>query len=168
MTTAATSIANTYGITFTYNSSTGILTLSGANETDAHWQSILQGVTFNDSSATPTDPGGVTVTATNGGTHGSDTQDLHLDPPPVNLFEHQRTNADAFSSAAYNLNTGTDNWAGNWTESDAGVANSPTSGDIQIVSNELRFGDNNSNLVAAPKQSPAKPMPISHSQPQRP
>ena len=149
----ATALASANGITVTYNSSTGILTLSGNNETDAHWQSILQGVTFNDSSATPTDPGNVTVTATNTGrTPGTDTQTLHLDPAPVNLFDTTHTNADAFASANYSLNTGTDNWAGSWTESDSSSTSPITgTGAIQIASNALRFGDNSNSNTGGPE-----------------
>jgi hypothetical protein len=64
---------------------------------------------------------------------------------PVNLFDHLVTtdvthsNADAFASANYGLSTGTDAWAGSWTE--GGESTSPGSGDIQINSGRLRFSD---------------------------
>lgn len=146
---AATTLASSKGITVTYNSATGTLTLSGNNENDSDWQSILQGVIFNDTSATPTDPGSVTVTATNGSHTDTDTQNLHLDPPPVNLFEMTHTDADAFNSASYNLNTGTDNWNGSWVE--GGESTNPSSGDIQISGNQLRFGDNSNSNSGGPE-----------------
>jgi hypothetical protein len=145
----AAALASANNITVTYNSTTGVLTLAGSNESDLHWQSILDGVIFNDTSATPTDPGSVTVTAINGtSSRGSDTQDLHLDPPPTIQFESVHNNADSFDSASYSLNNGTNNWAGNWTE--GGETTNPTSGSIQIVNNELRLGDNSNNSFGGP------------------
>ena len=123
-TTAA--LASSNGLSVSYVN--GTLTVSGTNKSDTLWQTILRGVTFSDSSPTPSDPGSVTVTGKNGGHTGTDTQDLHLDPPPSNFAIH--TDADAFSSSSYGLNTGTDNWAGSWTESDT-TTTSPSTGDIR-------------------------------------
>jgi hypothetical protein len=137
----AAAAATSAGITVNYVAATGLLTLSGSNEATATWQTILRGLQFNDSSGAPIDPGTVTVTAKNSGTNntGTDTQALHLDPAPVNLFQSNHTNADQFASASYSLNTGTNNWAGGWSES--GETTSPTSGDIQISNGQLRLGD---------------------------
>lgn len=44
---AAASTATTQGVTVTYNSATGVLTLSGNNESDGTWSAILQGVQYN-------------------------------------------------------------------------------------------------------------------------
>jgi Domain of unknown function (DUF4347) len=50
LTAAAASAASAAGITVSYNASTGTLTLSGNNESTTTWQSILQGVQYNDTS----------------------------------------------------------------------------------------------------------------------
>ncbi len=73
---------------------------------------------------------------------------------PVLSLNHDENVQDQFNSQAYNLNTGSVNWATNWTETGDGTT-SPTSGDIRIVSGSLRFtGDNDSiqrtaNLIGA-------------------
>ncbi|BBF93794.1 Hint domain-containing protein [Blastochloris tepida] len=139
---AAQTLAASKGITASYDANTGLLTLTGGDERTSDWQSILRGITFTDSSDTPVDPGSVTVTAKNtghfGGT-GTDAQTLHLDVAPVNLFSNTHTNADDFAGGGYGANSGTENWAGNWTES--GEQTSTTGGWIQVSGGELRFGD---------------------------
>jgi len=145
---AATTAANNAGITFNYNQATGVLTLTGSNDATTAWQAILQGLLFNDTSGAPIDPGTVTVTARNAssGNTGTDTQALHLDPAPVNQFQWNHTNADQFASASYGLNTGTDNWAGNWTESGDG-STSPTAGNITISNGQLVLGDTSASIT---------------------
>ena len=53
---------------------------------------------------------------------------------------------DEFNSASYSLNDGSNSWVGNWIETDSGPPQSPTGGDIQIVTNQsdarLRIKDN--------------------------
>ena len=149
---ATATFAANNGVTYAYNSVTGELSLNGTNKSDTIWQTILRGVTFTDSSPTPTDPVSVTITAKNGSHTGTDTQYLQLDPPPSNFVAH--TDADSFSSSSYGLNTGTDNWAGNWTESDT-TATSPNSGDIQISSGELRFGDSDNQINSITREASA-------------
>lgn len=53
------------------------------------------------------------------------------------------TNRDQFGSTSYSNNNGTENWAGNWTET--GEATSPSGGDIQITGGELRIDNTASN-----------------------
>lgn len=48
---------------------------------------------------------------------------------------------DNFTTAAYTNNDGTNNWATNWTENDAGGGGA-TGGAIQITGGQLRLGDN--------------------------
>jgi len=50
------------------------------------------------------------------------------------------TVADAFASNAYNLSTGTNSWASDWTETDGGGGGA-TGGAIQVTGGELRFHD---------------------------
>jgi len=67
---AASAAATAAGITVTYNS--GVLTLSGSDELTSQWQTILQGVQYNNTSDSPTGPTRtVTVVATNTGTNNS-------------------------------------------------------------------------------------------------
>ena len=69
---AASSAATAAGITVNYNSGTGVLTLSGSDELTSQWQTILQGVQYNNTSNSPTGPTRtVTVVATNTGTSNS-------------------------------------------------------------------------------------------------
>ena len=75
----AATAASTNGITVSFNATTGILTLTGSNENNSVWQTILRGVTFNDTSNSPVNPTTVTVTATNtapGRTPGTDTHSM--------------------------------------------------------------------------------------------
>lgn len=51
------------------------------------------------------------------------------------------TVADNFGTAAYSNNDGTDNWTGNWVETDAGGGGA-TGGAILVTGNALRVGDN--------------------------
>lgn len=50
------------------------------------------------------------------------------------------TVADAFASNAYNLNTGNNNWSGDWTETDGGGGGA-TGGAIRVIAGELRLHD---------------------------
>lgn len=76
---AAASTATAQGVTVSYNSTTGVLTMTGNNELDGTWSSILQGVQYNDTSNAPNNPGFVTVTATNTGRNpGTDTQNISV------------------------------------------------------------------------------------------
>jgi large repetitive protein len=50
---AASAAATTAGITATYNSGTGVLTLSGSNKSSSNWQTVLQGVQYNNTSEHP-------------------------------------------------------------------------------------------------------------------
>ena len=52
---------------------------------------------------------------------------------PVLSVDHHYNIQDQFSSQAYNLNTGSVNWATNWTESNEPASNPATSGDIQVI-----------------------------------
>nr|QIP04353.1 Hint domain-containing protein [Bradyrhizobium symbiodeficiens] len=144
----AAAAASGAGITVNYVAATGVLTLTGTNEATSTWQTILRGILFNDTSGTPIDPGTVTVTARNAGSGntGVDTQALHLDPAPVNQFQWNQTNADQFTTASYSLNTGTNNWAGGWTESGDGTS-SPTAGNILISGGQLILGDTSASIT---------------------
>jgi large repetitive protein len=72
---AASAVATAADITVTYNS--GVLTLSGSNELTSQWQTILQGVQYNNTSDSPTGPTRtVTVVATNTGTNNSSRQPI--------------------------------------------------------------------------------------------
>ncbi len=53
---------------------------------------------------------------------------------------------DGFGSAAYNLNSGTRNWAGNWTET--GETTSPTAGLILVTGGALRVGSSSAATAA--------------------
>jgi len=66
-----TSTASTNAITVNYNSGTGVLTLTGANETNATWQSLLQHIQYNNTSDSPTGSRSLSVTATNSGGGGN-------------------------------------------------------------------------------------------------
>ena len=68
---AASSAATAASITVNYNSGTGVLTLSGSNELTSNWQTVLQGVQYNNTSDTPTGPRTVTAVASNAGTGNS-------------------------------------------------------------------------------------------------
>ncbi|MFN2167811.1 MAG: hypothetical protein ACK2U9_16325, partial [Anaerolineae bacterium] len=54
------------------------------------------------------------------------------------------TNRDEFESQSYGNNDGSQNWAGNWIETNDG--GSPTGGDIQITGGELRIDNSGGNL----------------------
>lgn len=87
---------------------------------------------------------GVTISVTN------------VNEAPQNLFEQSHGDvADAFNSAAYNLNTGSANWANNWTESGDDNSAINTTGEYYIASdggsNSLRItdqdGDTNDDYI---------------------
>ncbi|HMP00552.1 MAG TPA: hypothetical protein PKE26_15760, partial [Kiritimatiellia bacterium] len=60
---------------------------------------------------------------------------------------------DDFNSAAYNLNTGSQNWLGNWVEAnDIGTAQSPSAGSVQIVNGRLRITNTNGSLPSIYRQ----------------
>ncbi len=61
---------------------------------------------------------------------------------PVLTLDHHYNIQDQFNSAAYNLNTGSVNWATNWTESNEPTSNPATTGDIQITGGHLSFSGN--------------------------
>ena len=63
--------------------------------------------------------------------------------------------ADDFSSGGYGGSTGTNSWTGNWVENDAaGTSQSPTAGDVRIVSTRIRLTDN-SGTGSTPAQRAA-------------
>jgi len=65
----AAAAASSAGIIASYNSATGVLTLSGTDKPTSQWQTILQGIQYNNTSDTPTGPTRtVTVVANNAGT----------------------------------------------------------------------------------------------------
>ena len=76
LTSTAATLASNNNVTVTYNAATGTLTLSGNNENDSVWQSILQGVQYNDTSDSPGNPGTVTVVGTNS-SNGNTDSDTH-------------------------------------------------------------------------------------------
>ena len=111
--------------------------------------------------ATPLYPGDIftyTTTITNPATAGTNplTGISIYDSLPTGLSSvagtttiNRSTVGDSFNSQAYNLNVGSRNWAGNWTEAGdtgGGATNGDAAaGDIQIVGNELRMDNSNSN-----------------------
>jgi|CXWL01.1.fsa_nt_gi hypothetical protein len=62
---AATGTASTNGITSAY--ANGVLTLTGLDENNITWMSILRGITYNDTSDAPTNPGTIRASALNAG-----------------------------------------------------------------------------------------------------
>ncbi|MGK4567239.1 Ig-like domain-containing protein [Flavobacterium sp. 3HN19-14] len=68
-----------------------------------------------------------TTSTVSGGTY-----QFNITPPQT-----ANTVRDQFSSAAYNLNNGTVNWASNWTET--GEATNATAGNITVTGNALRI-----------------------------
>ncbi|WP_228238687.1 immunoglobulin domain-containing protein [Allomuricauda sp. M10] len=57
----------------------------------------------------------------------------------------QETYSDFFSSVSYSNNNGTQNWSGNWAESNDD--NDPSNGRIRITGNELRFSRIGSHYI---------------------
>uniref|UniRef100_UPI00313D3449 DUF4347 domain-containing protein n=1 Tax=Hydrogenophaga sp. OTU3427 TaxID=3043856 RepID=UPI00313D3449 len=79
---SAAATASTNSVTVGYNVATGVLTLTGSNETNTAWELILRGVQYHDSSESPTSPGTITVTGTESGgpTVGTDTHSVVVVP----------------------------------------------------------------------------------------
>ena len=62
--------------------------------------------------------------------------DVTTDSPGGNI-------SDNLASGGYGGSTGTNPWSGNWVENDAGdSAQSPTAGDVRVVSGQIRLTDN--------------------------
>ncbi|MDL1888737.1 hypothetical protein FBQ96_03985, partial [Nitrospirales bacterium NOB] len=86
-----------------------------------------------------------TVTVTNPAASPTQTGVTLYDPIPVGLTASgsatlsRSSVADAFASAAYNLNVGTRSWTGSWTE--AADDASASTGKIQVSGGELRLGN---------------------------
>jgi hypothetical protein len=81
---AASAAASAAGINVSYNSGTGVLTLSGSNELTSNWQTVLRGVQYNNTSDSPTGPKTVTVIATNDGNCNSDSATDTINVTAVN------------------------------------------------------------------------------------
>ncbi len=73
---SAASLAFTNGVTAAYNTETGVLTLTGSNETNITWTNILKGIRYNDTNDNPASTRTVTVNARNNAT-GNQANDTH-------------------------------------------------------------------------------------------
>ena len=80
---AATTAASGAGLTVSYTAGTGVLSITGA-ATTAVYQSILQGILYNDTSNTPTTSNRTINVVANDGTVNSATQTVTLTVAAVN------------------------------------------------------------------------------------
>jgi VCBS repeat-containing protein len=80
---AATTAASGAGLTVTYTSASGLLQITGA-ATTATYQTILQGILYNNTSATPTTSNRSITVVTNDGAVNSATQTVTITVTPVN------------------------------------------------------------------------------------
>lgn len=126
------------GITGTYDAQTGILTLSGTASL-ADYQAVLRSVTYENTSADPSDvPRTIEFQVNDGSAQHSSSNVVSRvvevsstnDAPVLTLGGHV---ADRFDSQAFDLNSGTANWTTDWVENEnSDYASSPTTGEIQI------------------------------------
>lgn len=125
------------GITQTFSATNFAYVVSGAFQ-----------ITKSSNAANPLFPGDTftyTVTVTNPAASPTQTGVTLYDPIPVGLTASgsatlsRSSVADAFASAAYNLNVGTRSWTGSWTE--AADDASASTGKIQVSGGELRLGN---------------------------
>ena len=65
-----------------------------------------------------------------------------IDTPPVLTLGHSENVQDQFNSAAYNLNTGSVNWATNWIEMNDGSSNQATTGEILVANDPTVLSGN--------------------------
>lgn len=70
---------------------------------------------------------------------------------------------DDLASAGYGGSTGTNLWNGNWVENDAGgTAQSPTTGDVRIISGEIRLTDlSNTGATASQRAAISRSLNLS-------
>ncbi len=85
-------------------------------------------------------------------THGDSSGPAGADNAWLTFFDGTgRSVADNFSTASYGNNDGTDNFSGNWIESDAGGAG-PSAGAVRVTGGELRIQDDVSGVASIERQ----------------
>jgi hypothetical protein len=136
-------------ISSSYDSGTGVLTLSGS-DTVANYQMALRTVSYNNISSTPDGtPRSISIVANDGFADSNVafstiTINGQNQPPVVDLDPDNSSGAgtptsalDQFSSSTYSGDDGTHSWASDWTETnDDGLAGS---GNIRIDGGRLRL-----------------------------
>ncbi|MGH9896865.1 MAG: hypothetical protein ACREA0_33670, partial [bacterium] len=115
-------------ITASYNSGTGVLTLSGV-DTVGNYQRVLRTISYANAALAPDRTDRLITFVANDGTG-----DSNVATTTVTYWENVR---DDFSPAAYNGNDGSVNWNTNWQE--VGESNGPASGSVQVASSSLEI-----------------------------
>jgi hypothetical protein len=168
--------STTFGnITASYNSSTGVLTLtsSGATATVAQWQSALQAVTYTNSSETPNTSTRTISFVVNDGTNNSNTatKDVSVtatndNPLIANPIPDQNATEDLAFSFQFAVNTFSDadvgasltytaqlNGGGSlpvWLSFNAGTrtfSGTPTNADVGTITIDVTANDGNGGTV---------------------
>lgn len=126
------------GITGTYDAQTGVLTLSGVASL-ADYEAVLRSVSYENTSNNPSNAPRTIEFQVDDGSSAHSTSNIVSatvnvssanNAPVLTLGGHV---ADQFVSQAFDLNSGTANWATDWVENEnSDYASSPTTGEIQI------------------------------------
>ncbi|MGH8537584.1 MAG: DUF4347 domain-containing protein, partial [Gammaproteobacteria bacterium] len=114
-------------ITASYNSGTGVLTLSGA-DTVGNYQRVLRTITYANAALAPDRTDRLITFVANDGAGDSNVGTATV------YWNYVR---DDFAPAAYDGNDGSDSWSTDWQE--IGESNGPASGRVQVVSGSLEI-----------------------------
>lgn len=101
--------------------------LTFAPDQDYNGQASVQVIT-GDGNSTATETVAITISPVN--------------DAPVLSLSHSEYAEDRFNSQAYNLNTGSVNWATNWIEANDGASDQATTGELQVANDPTVTGGN--------------------------
>jgi hypothetical protein len=131
-----------------YNSFTGVLLITGSAP-KAVYESVLQGVRYNNTDQAPDTADRVITVTVNDGTENSNTAIATIpvtsvnDAPVISLNADDFNVRDQFGAVAYTNSNGSVAWTDDWDETSDDT--NASTGDIRIVSGTLRLGDDSNS-----------------------